>query len=1076
MYDSGTLIKFHKQWGHLNLEECLKCLDMSRGNVDELVCQECELSKARRKKIGKTSVTRADQALYRVTMDLSGRKLATLSKHRYFLLITDDHSRYRWVYPLVQKSGTLQCFKDFLKMTEREQPDRKISIVRTDGGGEFISKDFDAFLKAVGIKPERSAPYSQFQNGISERGIDIIDSTARAMMLTAGSPSYDWFHAVNHAVYVRNRVPSKSIGGAIPVEAYTGVQRLLPSEAPIFGCLGFAKVYIRGKLEPKAKRVVFLGYSDIYKAALVRDVASFSKSLKEFYSRDVRFDTRIFPYRSRLVPRPIVPALDAEDVLEKQRVERLEEKLQDGCEQKLIEAEGVNEEGEPLWEVDKIIDVRKAKGKKGKEYKVVWKPAGTYEDSWEHETQLSACNDLVQEFLQSAGGSINSVYERDPRSRKEALESDLKDEWLLAEQQELSSIKEMGVWSLVPRQDSMKVVGSKFVYKTKRFADGSVERFKVRLVAQGFTQTHGVDYEDVFATTASMQSIRVILWLVVFYNMSFWKVDIRTFYLYGTLEETIYMKQPPGYEVGDDLVCKLHKSLYGLKQAMRCACKVLAEKFLKYGLFPLKTDSNVYFRKNDDGVIICFAWSDDIGVVGTSRDVVTVFVEAFQKEFDLQVEEEPSEYLKLQVYRNRQKKLAKFSQEGYLDALLQKYDLQSCNSRPIPLAVAKLPNPKEVVMDPKVPFQQLVGALIWVSRSRPDISFAVSVLCRYMTRYDESLYKLALQLLRYLKGTKEFGIVYDESSSNTFSYGQGVNMLFQVDSDFGGRIEDSRSTTGWLVRLGNSTVYSGSAVQKRVALNTCEAESNGMELVCREVEWYRDFLGELEIKIEGPTIVQVDNNAALALAKDPVMRPRTKYFRIPQDYIRSCVRFGKVLFQKEKSENMVVDMLNKALSFPAFSRHRTLLLGDQNVQVGDCAQQGVQYSSNDAGDGPARTKRVSRRTPLAVRRARKVQKRKQQELFDSLSDHIVPLACSCPTCQRFLPWSETLFDWRHWDDGCEQDCNFKVSCVVCNVPSKFDTKLEVWYCPECSADALRPTRFRRRPNYYAPEFVRGGML
>lgn len=205
------------------------------------------------------------------------------------------------------------------------------------------------------------------------------------------------------------------------------------------------------------------------------------------------------------------------------------------------------------------------------------------------------------------------------------------------------------------------------------------------------------------------------------------------------------------------------------------------------------------------------------------------------------------------------------------------------------------------------------------------------------------------------------------------------------------------------------------------------------------------------------------------------MRPRTKYFRIPQDYIRSCVRFGKVVFEKEQSANMVVDMLNKALSFPSFSGHRLSLLGDQNVVSKDSKQQGVEYSSNDAGDGPARTKRVSRRTPLSVRRARAICQVRRREFNLSLSDHSAPLICRCPTCQRLLPWSDSLFDWFHPDNDCLQNEIPVVLCVVCDVPAHYNRQLSHWYCPECSTNAVRPTRFRSPPSSYTPEFVRGGM-
>lgn len=259
---------------------------------------------------------------------------------------------------------------------------------------------------------------------------------------------------------------------------------------------------------------------------------------------------------------------------------------------------------------------------KGFDYKVVWRPEGMYPDSWEPEGNLIDCTDVITAYELSRERVSDSkseteevsvrrserlnpdalvqgilpLYARDPETRAEALASDERDEWLAAEQEELKSIAEHGVWTLVDPTPGMNVLGSKFVYKLKRHPDGTIDKFKVRLVAQGFKQKQGVDYQEVFATTAALQAIRMVLWIATFYKFFIWKLDIKTFFLYGELEEQIFMKQPPGYEQGNK-VCLLVKSLYGLKQSMRRALMVLSEQLALRGIFPLKTDQNIYYRK-----------------------------------------------------------------------------------------------------------------------------------------------------------------------------------------------------------------------------------------------------------------------------------------------------------------------------------------------------------------------------------------------------------------------------------------------------------------------------------------------
>ena len=432
-----------------------------------------------------------------------------------------------------------------------------------------------------------------------------------------------------------------------------------------------------------------------------------------------------------------------------------------------------------------------------------------------------------------------------------------------------------------------------FVYKTKRKPDGVIERFKVRLVAQGFKQKEGVDFNEVFATTVAWQSVRIILWLVVFYKMEMAKVDIKTFFLYGDLQEVIYMKQPPGYAQGDK-VCRLSKSLYGLKQSMRCALETLSKALAKQNVLPLVTDPNVFFRRDQAGVVIVSAWVDDLLCCGTNKQLLDDFVDKLKESFQLTVEFEPSDYLQMQLQRSVDDKKFKMHQGGYVRRLLKNFKMENCNPQKLPMVQGVLPLPSEVSsVGKEVPYMELVGSLIWLLRTRLDLSVAVNVLTRYMSKYDEAVFQGALKVLKYLKGCPEDGIVYDLSSSRCYEYGQGVEVSFEVDSNWGGSSHDSKSTTGWLVKMNDTVVGSQTKNQTRPAVSTGEAELNGLEFVGKEVEWVGDFLKELEIEAPRPFKVWQDNAAALALTKDPVMRPRTKYFRIAQHYVRWLQVVGK---------------------------------------------------------------------------------------------------------------------------------------------------------------------------------------
>lgn len=1070
IFNSSALMDFHRKWGHLNFDLCLKILEMESGPL--LVCPECELSKSKRKRIPVVSVTRSDQPLYRIHMDLSGRKLSSLKGERYYLLITDDYSRYRWVYFFKTKDETLIACKSFLNRVERESYPCRVSHLRSDGGGEFTSKDFKNWMESTGIQPETSAPYSQFGNGVSERGIGVIDDSARAMMLVSGSSSFDWTYAISEAVYSRNRSPSNAIDGHSPYELYYGIKREMEKDGPIFGCLGYAKIYIRGKQEPKARRVVFLCHSETYKAHLVRDISTFTSSVKEYYCRDVVYDVRVFPYRSRLVPRPVVPPLDEQDVEEQEKREKLASKADAEAEVVVNDAE-ITKEGKEAWEVDSIIGERKARGAtKGlkwpdcMEYLVVWKPVGEHKDTWEPYQNLIDCDEAIAKYKAYHSGSgklgerppkfkeekvldeldekhvegveprrrsarlknieekkVLLLYPPDPVSRHAAMSSMQKEEWLLAEEDELRSIQERKVWTLVPRTPGMHVLGCRFVYKTKRNPDGSIERFKARLVAQGYGQKKGIDFNEVFASTVAMQSLYVLLYVFVFYKMPYVKLDIKTFFLYGDLKETIYMKQPPGYESDPNMVCLLDKALYGLKQAMRCANEDLTKKLKLLGLQPLMTDQNVFYRRNSEGILLMCCWSDDL-IVGASKIVLLdEFCDKIAKHYEVTIDRNPTHFLKLQVERDLENKTLKLHQYEYVRQLLKSLGMENANPVKVPFSTCDLPHPKEVECDKSIPYMEIVGSLNWLVKTRHDLHFYVSVLCRYMSRYDQRVYEYAKKVLKYLVGTQKYGLVFDESASSDYEYGKGINISFQVDSDWGGRIQDSRSTTGWLVRFNNSTVYSGCKFQQRIATNTCEAETNGLELVCKEVEWYRDFLTEIDIELGGPLPVWQDNNGALSLTKDPVMRPRTKYFRIPQAYIRSMQINEKAVFGKMKSADMAADMLNKCLTFPTFAKHRRFLLGDQNILP-------ITTNTDTIPQAPDPIMVVTRTGSVNYR--------------SSLSNDVPPMFCKCYECHTYCTWNERKEDWI-------QNCNCEfvtVICSKCNSVCLYNSIINKWYCSD----------------------------
>ena len=480
-----------------------------------------------------------------------------------------------------------------------------------------------------------------------------------------------------------------------------------------------------------------------------------------------------------------------------------------------------------------------------------------------------------------------TLPDRDPQSRKEAMSSDDKEQWLEGEAVELCDIQKRGVWKLVPKFAGIKVLKNRFVYKRKRHPDNTIYQRKVRLVVKGFAQVKGVDYEDTFASMITHQSIKVLFFLMTLYKMIFWKIDIRTFFLYGECLEDVYMEQPEGYADAKfpDYVCKLLKTLYGMKQAMRYANNKLREVLAKLGIFPIASDDNVYAKECVQGVVYFGTFVDDGCLICSTEELAQEVADGLSKEFEITIDRQPTTYLRFEIERNVEQRWFRMHQTNYTLQVLETFKMSDCKPKLTPYSTQPLPPPRLTVLDESFPFQQLLGRLIWLTNTRPDIMQPVGTLCRYMGRYNQDTWNAAKDVLRYLKGTSSYGIVFNIGPGQPPVRGQGVLLSAACDSDWGGRIDDSKSTTGLTLALNDICVHAKSKVQNRPALSTAEAECNSAEAVLKEVEWYRGLLVELFISITKPVTVFQDNQTAIKLSNDCIAHQRTKYFRISQHYI-----------------------------------------------------------------------------------------------------------------------------------------------------------------------------------------------
>jgi hypothetical protein len=299
-----------------------------------------------------------------------------------------------------------------------------------------------------------------------------------------------------------------------------------------------------------------------------------------------------------------------------------------------------------------------------------------------------------------------------------------------------------------------------------------------------------------------------------------------------------------------------------------------------------------------------------------------------------------------------------------------------------------------------------------------------------MGSYNKFLYGLACKVLIYMYHTLHYGIVYDCSN---FANSKMLRLSVWVDADWGAREEDSKSVTGWLMQINDCPIYAVSKVQRRPAVSTAEAECNGVETVCKEIEWVKGLLGELGFQVLTPIPIWEDNHAAIRLSEDPIFPNRTKYYRISQAYVRWCRNTGLIKVQYLESKQHPCDLLNKLVTKPSLKQHLPALMGEQGgkiQRVGKCFM--------------ARCKQVCRRVPAHIRY--------KPTKFKSRSDHDPPLVAVCETCSGWLPWSSRRHGWLSCQEGktvCPGE-NFRVFCYMCDAQAIFLPKIISWYCARCN--------------------------
>ncbi|GJR51030.1 putative ribonuclease H-like domain-containing protein [Tanacetum coccineum] len=880
-------VQWHRRMGHVNYKNINRLV---KGNLvrglppklfkNEHTCVACckgKQHKASYKVI--TAVGSISEPLQLLHMDLFGPTSIRSIDHKYYcLVITDDYSRFCWVFFLEHKDETYSILKDFINLVEN-QLNNKVKAIRCDNGTEFKNAHI---IKLCGT---------------------LIEA-ARTMLADSKLPTMFWTEAVRTACYVLNRVLVTSPHHKTPYALLTGN---IPSVShfKLFEChvtiLNISDHL--GKFDGKADEGYIIGYSVSNRAYRVYNVHN--KRVEE--TMNLRY----------LEEKPNVQGLghewyfDLDYLTDTLGYKRVQANQSAGTQEASNNPAGTQDADSDSECDEQVIIIPSYPSYNLQEAE----PIDTFSDEGDDSPHDSA-KEIFQQELQArtktvppgsipvptgsikipSGGTtispgnvsvptgsvpvptvevshvatkrINTIHSQsliigdhtsavqtrskvnktptgesafisyihdqqrnnhtdfqhclfacflsqvEPRTVAQALEDP---SWVDAMQEEMQQFKFQNVWVLVDLPEGKYAIGTKWILKNKRDARGIVVRNKARLVAQGHRQEEGIDYDEVFAPVARIEAIRLFLAFASYLGFMVYQMDVKSAFLYGRIDEEVYVTQPKGFvdPQHPKKVYKVVKALYGLHQAPRAWYATLSTFLLNHGYRRGTIDKTLFLKKHKSDIILVQVYVDDIIFGSTKKAWCDEFEALMKGEFEMSAMGELTFFLGLQVQQRPDGIF--ISQNKYVKEILQKFDLENVRTATTPYEASKPKSKNEPDSPVNVHlYRSMIGSLMYLTASRPDIMFAVSACSRNQVTPTTSNLEAVKKIFKYLKGQSKLGLWYPRESP--------FELEAYSDSDYAGANKDRKSTTGGCQFLGRRLISWQCKKQTIVATSSTEAE------------------------------------------------------------------------------------------------------------------------------------------------------------------------------------------------------------------------------------------------------------
>jgi Reverse transcriptase (RNA-dependent DNA polymerase)/Integrase core domain len=965
----------HRRLGHISKNLVKKLIKGSTGitlkgmDAHEFAderCDECMAGQMKAKPfpLRQPPLRKGTRPFEMVHMDLlEGPGPALDGHYEYVLVIIDDYTRYSWVYGLrskhIEKAWAKWQARILRHHGDGDKQKVLIKRIRSDNGGEFISQEMQDQWRSEGIELQLTVAHAHNQVGVAEKAFGDIVSHAVSVLEDARLPLRLWYEITRTLTYLKNLWPHSFLDAKTPFQMIFKKKpdlahlRVIGSKAWVL----IPKKSRGGKFKPRAAVCRLLGYmaSNQYKL--------WDPQLnKIIYARDVvieEWNTTYEEIQEEMRDNPDHDTLG--NLVGKEAGNDSDPETPPQSEiarnpdhidiNKVIDELTGDVEGERddqlsddnYEEEEQTSDVNADQTEQGQEQGQPVRPRRVIIPSWKvRENQLDADElpespttiDLIMLNLTNATEQLQA-----PQSLSEILRRRDKDLWLESMYRELRALLRNKTWEYVRRSDvppGHKILTGRWVWVYKR--DGTR---KSRWVVRGFEQVEGIDYQETFAAVARAESYRVLLAIATLLDWDIEQLDVDTAFLYGDIDTDIYVEIPAGpftddVPDGKIMVCHLLKSLYGLKQAPKIWFDTLRKALEEMGLRRLDTEHSVYVLLQRHGKkpqevfigpdLVIAVYVDDIMMIGRHRLIIQEFKSQLSKKFHIKDLGEATDYLGIEIVRDRAAGTLKIHQTKYCRSLLKKYGMDECNPSRIPIHDStKLTvddQDKEILDEEGIHrYQSIIGSLTYAMQgTRADLAYAVSLCSRFLAKPTSTHAGIAKGVLRYLKGAIDLGITYYRDNTE--------NLFVYTDSNYQDRTlrGDGRSTSGYGVYLAGGLISWSSRRQHCVTTSSTEAEYIGQANAIKQIITATQFLLELRLPIiHTPIKLYADNTSSQSLAHKPSARPRSGHIDAAMHFQREKVETGLVDITHVTSQDNAADGFTKPLNGVKFARFRELL-------------------------------------------------------------------------------------------------------------------------------------------------------